>query len=91
MLCKHTFPLQNEHWHNLKSTKSRSYGLHLMGLGFYHGDDQELNKTSFPQISLRFRSGSLPDMSTQEIHSKNYLTISAQKLYPSGEDSSCYE
>ena len=62
-----------------------------MGLGFYHGNDQELNKTSFLQISLRFRSGSLPDMSTQEIHSKNYLTISAQKLYSSGEDSSCYE
>ena len=48
ILCKHTFPLPNEHWNNLKSTKSRSYELHLMGLGFYQGNDQELNKTSFP-------------------------------------------
>ena len=45
ILCKHTFP--STKW-KLKSTKSRSYELHLMGLGFYQGNDQELNKTSFP-------------------------------------------
>ena len=55
--------------------------LHLMGLGLNRGNDQELNKKSSSQIALKWF--------TQEIHAKNPITISAQKLYSSREDSSC--
>ena len=51
-----------------------------MGLGLNRGNDQELNKKSSSQIALNWF--------TQEIHAKNPITISAQKLYSSREDSS---
>ena len=54
ILRKHTFPLPNEHWNNLKSTKSRLDGLYLMSFGFNRGNDHELNKTSFTQIALKW-------------------------------------
>ena len=44
-----------------------------MGLGLNRGNDQELNKKSSSQIALKWF--------TQEIHAKNPITISAQKLY----------